>query len=303
MSAGDVFYAAGYEGGSLVVEQGFWDGRHLRHVRLEGGLWEGLPLGHRPILLAPCRLGRQALVICVVGGPPLPQQSFPVADTLLGRVSAGTPSWFSRDVIAVQRTESEVTQVLQRQADGLVLQFFNFNDQPFGSRALSFREILPDSPGEQLPLAPVPFHARSDATYMALGNRLVILKPVEGVKLIELPDVVLSLHGSLPFSGTRLVATMETGAILYWDDAAQRRASFAAELARPVARFTMGGWLVIASAETCQVYRTEGHRIQLEADCPGGTVDPLAVLDTADPNQFALFGLDGMIRLYRMPHR
>ena len=84
---------------------------------------------------------------------------------------------------------------------------------------------------------------------------------------------------------------------------AQRRASFATELDRPVARFTLGGWLAVASAATCQVYRTEGHRIRLEAECPGGKVEPLAVLDTADPNQFALFGTDGVVRLYEMPHR
>jgi hypothetical protein len=96
---------------------------------------------------------------------------------------------------------------------------------------------------------------------------------------------------------------METGAILYWDETAQRRASFATELARPIARFTSGGWLAIASAAACQVYRTEGHRIRLEADCPSSGTEPLAVLDTADANQFALFGTDGAIRLYQMPHR
>ena len=215
----------------------------------------------------------------------------------------GTPSWIPPDTIAVQRTDSGVTHVLQRQADGLVLHLFNFKDQPLGSRVLSYSEISPDRSGNRLLVGPVPLHARSDATYFALGNRLVILKPARGVKLVELPDVVLSLQGSLPFSRTRLVATMEMGAILYWDDAAQRRASFATELARPVVRFTMGGWLAIASAATCQVYRTEGHRIRLEADCPGSKVESLAVLDTADPNQFALFGVDGTIRLYQMPHR
>ena len=61
--------------------------------------------------------------------------------------------------------------------------------------------------------------------------------------------------------------------------------------------------LAVALAETCQVYRTEGRRIRLEADCPGSKVEPLAVLDTADPNQFAVFGADGAIRLYQMPHR
>ncbi len=193
--------------------------------------------------------------------------------------------------------------MLQRKADGLVLHLFNSKDQPLGSRLLSYSEILPEGFGDRLPVGPPPFHARSDATYLALGNRLVILKSVGGVTHIELPDTVLSLQGSWPFSRTRLVATMETGAVLYWDDAAQRRASFATELARPVARFTMGGWLAIASAETCQVYRTEGHRIRLEADCPGSKVESLAILDTVDPNQFAMFGMDGAIRLYRMPHR
>jgi hypothetical protein len=272
-------------------------------VRLESGLWEGLPLAHRPILLAADPHGRQTFVVCVVGGPPLPHQSFPVADALLGRVQAGTPSWVGPDTIAVQRTSSGVTQVLQRQADGLVLHFFNYNDQQLGSRHLSLSEILPDSLGNDLPLAPIPLHVRSDATYLALSNRLVIVRPTEGVKLVDLPDAILSLDGSLPFSRARLVATMETGAVLYWDDAAQRRTSIATELARPVARFTTGGWLVIASAGSCQVYGTEGHRIRLEADSPGSEVECLAVLDTADPNAFALFGVDGVIRVYQMPHR
>ena len=300
VSAGNVFYAAGYEGRRLVVEQGFWDGTH---TRLEGGLWDGLPLAHRPILLAPDPRGRQTLVVCVLGGPPLPEQSFPAADELPVQVRAGTPSWVPPDTIAVQRTNSGVTHVLQRQADGLVLHLFNFKDQPLSSRALPYSEIWPDGFRKRLPVTPLPLHARPDATYLALGDRLVIVKPAERAKIVELPDVALSLQGSWPFSRTRLVATMEAGAILYWDDTAQRRASFATELARPVVRFTMGGWLAVASAATCQVYRTEGHRIRLEADSPGSKVEPLAVLDTADPNQFALFGMDGTIRLYQMPHR
>ena len=51
------------------------------------------------------------------------------------------------------------------------------------------------------------------------------------------------------------------------------------------------------------MYRTEGHRIRLEAECPGSKVESPAVLDTGDPNQFAIFGVDGTIRLYQMPRR
>jgi len=299
-SAGNVLYAAGYEDGRLVVDQVFWNGTK---VRLEGGLWEGLPLDGRPILLAPDPRGRQPLVVCVVAGPPLPPQKFPVADASLGRVQAGTPSWIGPATIAAQRTGGGVTQVLQWRTDGLVLHFFNYQDQPLGSRHLPFSEILPAGLENGPPLAPIPFHARSDATYLALGNRLVVVKPIGGVELVDLPDTITALDGSLPFSRTQLVATMETGAVLCWDASAQRRASLATELARPVARFTTGGWLLIASAGSCQVYRTEGQRIRLEADGPGSEVRPLAVLDTADPNQFALFGMDGTIRIYQMRHR
>ena len=114
--------------------------------------------------------------------------------------------------------------MLQRQAAGLVLHLFNFKDQPLGSRLLSYGEISPDGSGDRLPVGPVPLHARSDATYLALGKRLVILKSVAGVTFVELPDIVLSLQGSSPFSCRRLVATMEIGAILYWDDTTQQRA-------------------------------------------------------------------------------
>jgi hypothetical protein len=196
-----------------------------------------------------------------------------------------------------------MTHVVQRQADELVVHLFNFADQPLSSRSVPYREIWPDGFVARVPFEPMPLHARSDATYLAAGDRLVILKPAEAAKIIELPDAVLSLQGSSPFSRTRLVATMEAGAILYWDDSAQRRASLATELARPVAGFTIGGWLVVASAAACHVYRTEGHRIRLEADCPGSSVEPLAVLNTTDPDEFALFGADGTVRLYQMPHQ
>jgi hypothetical protein len=262
-----------------------------------------LRLAQRPILLVPDPRGQPRLIVCVLGGPPIPEQSFPVADALLGRVRAGTPPWLPSDTVAVQRTSGGVTHVLQRQDEGLVLHLFNFHDQPLSSRFLPYGEIWPEGFRTSLPSAPFPLHARADATYIGLDNRLVIVKPAEGPKIVELPDAILSLQGSWPFSRTRLVATMAEGAVLYWDDSAQRRASFATELTRPVVRFTMGGWLVAASTSACQVYRTEGHRIRLEADCSGGKAEPLAVLDTDNPNQFALFEADGAIRLYQMPHR
>lgn len=298
VSVGSVFYATGYEGKRLIVEQGFWDGTH---TRLQTRQWEGLTPSKQPIMLTPAR-GGDSLMICLVGGPPLPQQFFPSTDELPERVSVGTPSWIPPDSIAIQRTSDGVTHVVQQQAEGLVLYLLNVDGRPLNSCHLPLSELR-DGFQREIPVIPMPLHARSDATYLAYVDRLVVAKPRKRLEIVELPNVILSLEGSCPFSRTRLVAAMEEGAILYWIDSGGRRASFATDLVRPVVRFTRGGWLVAASAAACQVYRTEGHRIRLQAECPGGKVEPLAVLDMADPNRFALFGMDGAIRLYQMPHR
>ena len=41
-----------------------------------------------------------------------------------------------------------------------------------------------------------------------------------------------------------------------------------------------GDWVAAASADTCALYRIEGHRIRRKAETVGGKVQPLAVLET-----------------------
>jgi hypothetical protein len=256
----------------------------------------------QPILLASDTRVPQLLLICLIGGPPLPQNFFPANNDLPDRVAVGTPSWIPSGAIAIDRISSGVAHIVVPQVDGMVLHLFDAYGSPLNSCHVPLSNLQSGSQ-HQIPVIPLPLHARSDATYLSFADRLVVIKPNKPLEIIELPDIILSLQGSWPFSRTRLVATMKEGAILYWDDTSGRRATFATELESPVVRFTKGGWLVAASADKSQVYRTEGHRIQLEAESSGSKVPLLGILDTVNPNQFALFGEDGAVQLYQLPNK
>jgi hypothetical protein len=99
-----------------------------------------------------------------------------------------------------------------------------------------------------------------------------------------------------------VAVALEQGAVLYWDDYQERSTPFAAELAAPALQFIEDGWLVAASANECHLYRTaENYTIRWEANLPHWHGQPLAVLSTNRPDQFALVGADGVVAIYQVP--
>ena len=54
-------------------------------------------------------------------------------------------------------------------------------------------------------------------------------------------------------------------------------------------QFTASGWLVAALDDQCQIYRTGTNRIELKPRMSNRS-RPIAILRTAHPDQFALFG-------------
>ena len=68
---------------------------------------------------------------------------------------------------------------------------------------------------------------------------------------------------------------------MVWDSSTARMELFAGNLKSPVAGFTHSGWLAVADAEECQLYRTESGRTHLEAVLPGSGPSPLAVVACA----------------------
>ena len=88
---------------------------------------------------------------------------------------------------------------------------------------------------------------------------------------------------------------------MFWEDG-RTVVRFAEELSHPVAAFTASGWIVLASSEELQVYKTEDRKIQLAAR-QGRNVRPVAVLATAHPDGFAVVREDGVVEQYQMPRR
>ena len=300
VSAGEVFYAAGYRDGRIEVEQGSWDGGPRR---LEDLAWSSVFPKRPPILLACGSQGWQPVIVSPLGGPPLPCRWFRAADQLPVWVWAGTPAWLPNNAIAVHRAPDGTAHLLTLDNDGLVLQSYSLKDEPLGSRCVAWSAIQSDDVRlRRISQLPVPFYVREGTAYVGLEDRLFILKPSGNVKVVDLPGKILRLHCSPPWSRARVAVALEQGAVLYWDDYQERSTSFATELAAPVMQFIEGGWFVAASANECHLYRTaENYQVRWEANLLHRHGQPLAVLSTNRSDQFALVGADGVVAIYQVP--
>src|SRR6185369_13905895 len=119
---------------------------------------------------------------------------------------------------------------------------------------------------------PVPLHAREERVHLGIGERLVIYSmATKEPEIVEVGEVITSLHGSAPGTRPRLAATFRQGGILYWENFYHRGLAdtFATELAEPVAGFTAGGDLVAAAVGGCEVYATQDRRVKLKAELSG----------------------------------
>ena len=299
VSAGDVFYAAGYRDNRIEVMQGCWQGPLQL---LEGGGWPpGFPR-HAPILVAGGSRDRQPVIVYPLPGPRLPYRCFPATDALPSKVFVGTPPWLPEKVAAVHRTADGTSHVLTMDHEGVALQSFGMQDEPLGSRAVAWSVLQSEGEALRVSQLPAPFHVRDGTAYVGMEDRLVVLKPDGRVKIIDMPGKILGLHGSAPLSRARVAVALEQGAMLYWDDFQERSSPFAGELAAPVVQFIEGGWLVAAAEKECHVYRTaENYKLRWEANLPHFHGAVLAVLPTARPDQFALFTANGIMALHQMP--
>jgi tetratricopeptide (TPR) repeat protein len=301
VSAGDVFYAAGYEGNRLAVVQGFWEGSLYQLARDK---WPSVPSQTPPILLACGSQSHHPVLVRPLGGPVLPWCRFPLTDELPVRIEVGTPPWLCDNALAVQRTVDGTAHVLAMHDAGLILFSYNLGNELLGLRSIPWSTVWPDGSviGELPTNRPVPFHMRGNTAYLGVGNQLVVLRPPESTKVVDLPGAILGIHGSAPFSRARVAVALEQGAMLYWDESQEHVSPFAVDLVAPVLQFIDGGWLVAASEEQCHVYRTaENYTIRWEASVSHRHGPPIAVLSTARPHEFALVCQNGTVATYQTP--
>jgi hypothetical protein len=256
------------------------------------------------IRLGPDPRNIRPLFLWEMGSQPLPFQPFPATDRYPLSILAGTPRGTPPLTAGVDRTPDGLTWVLAPSYDGqLVLHTYGPNSEPIASRtAVDSWETsarLAELPGLA---ASIPLHVRSGAAYVGFGDRLIVLKGNDKPRDVEMPGVIYGLCGSPPHSTVRIVAALEQGAAMFWDDAGSGRLErFASDLPHPVVTFTRSGWLAAAAEGVCEVYRTQGWNLRQHATTSDAPIHPRAVLPCADADQFAIASVEGILRVYRMP--
>lgn len=227
--------------------------------------------------------------------------AFVAADMVLHNSSTGSPGWMPDEAVAVAFSANGTRHVLVAMDDGLTLNTLDADAAPVRSQFMTYDSLWPGEGVFAPPVVPAPICTRDAAVYLGLGDRLVLVTGDTTPQVFTMPGMVHSLSGSTPYSVGRIVATMEQGAALFWEDE-QIEVRFAEGLSRPLAAFTASGWIVLAASEELHVYKTEERKIQLAAR-QGRNVRPVAVLATAQPDGFAIVREDGVVEQYQMPRR
>ena len=292
VSCGDHFYAAGFRDQRLCLVQSSWSGQ----TRMKHGLSEA-----RPILLALHPNREEEGVLHLVRGPRVPMIAFVASDIVLRNCFVASPGWVSEEAVGVAFAANETRHVLSATDDGLALNTLDANESPVRSQLITYDSLWPGEGVSAPPVLPVPMCARDAGVYLGLGDRLVLVTGDKTPTMFNLPGTVHSLCGSAPYSVDRIVATLEQGAALFWEDD-QTVVRFAEELSQPVAVFTASGWIVLASSDALHVYKTEDRMIRL-AVRQNRESRPVAVLATAHPDGFAVVREDGVVEQFQMPRR
>ena len=288
VSCGNHFYAAGFQDRQLCLAQSDWSGRTRTRQQSVSQI--------RPVLLAFDRNPRGAGVLHLIGAPRIPMMSLVASDVVLGSVNVGSPGWLPEEAVGVEFSHNGTKHVLATTDGGrLALNTLDANANPVRSQ-LIVDELWPEGV-----VLPVPMCARDAGVYMGLGNRLVLVTGDENQQMFHVPGIVHALCSSTPYSVGRVVATLEQGAALFWEDGLTV-VPFAEELSHPLAAFTASGWIVLVSAEELQVYKTEDGKLRL-AIRQRRNIHPIAVLPTAHPDGFAIVHEDGLVEQYQMPRR
>jgi hypothetical protein len=292
---GDVFTAAGLRENKLVFVRCRADGVI---EDLEKALWRVPSVQNQgPILLV--AWPDKHLPFHHLGCSVLPdERAFLAKEAFRGEVFFGGVRGMSETTFGATYSAQGVIWLVEVRNGHWTLVGLGPNAEPLTTRA-----IAPVTLAGPQPTLPIPIQARDDRVHIGLGERLVIYSMEKEPEIVEVGEVITSLHGSAPGTRARLAATFRQGGILYWENFYHRglAESFATDLADPVADFTGGGDLVAASVDGCEVYSTQDRRIKLKAELSGLRTRPLAVLPLPRPDQFALFGEDGELAVYQVP--
>jgi tetratricopeptide (TPR) repeat protein len=288
---GDHFYAIAVRGEQLLFVRGRWDGS-VRETERRDPLainthYRIQRAGARSAITFAIPLRRAGALPPADGGP---DSSYPAS------YLQQPPDARSGVIYDMSVDEHNVLWSLRESAGAAALILYAHD--PAG-RLLSSRSLdCAANPG--LFTSPTALVARAGIAYVLCGNAIHCF---DGDRQwdINLHRPAADLLVSHPHVRPRLVVTFaEGGVVIFPEDGHAVR--FGEGLFDPVACFTRGGTLVVIGrgrGMTCRVERTG-----IQGVSPfewAGPEAPVAIVPTAEPDGFAVFLPDGLIRVMRLP--
>ena len=169
-------------------------------------------------------------------------------------------------------------------------------NQKLGEIATTFNLCQPEADN-----LPVPTHGRNDLLAVGHFNQLLLVRGENDIDRLEFAAAIQQIAGSAPFTRPRLAIVTTEGTYLVWLQGSETPATTRCglELNAPVACFTVGGRLVLVAANGGEIYETSGGRLTLHSRLPWRE-QPLAVLPTDEPDQFAIISATGLVHVYKI---
>ena len=296
--SGKQLFVAGHSDSELYLNRCSWaePDRPGKTWRTDPGLTES------PIILAVDPQSDKFILVHVVGGPILttehvfqPSSECPIA------TRAGSIRGMSPGVVAAARTVHGITWLLESRGGHLTLVAVGPHGEQMSTQTVPMPE--PSLDFEDTPsVLPVPLHARGDRVYVGVVNKMLVFMKAIPIDTVEFAQRITSLVGSAPNTRTRIAATFARGGTVLWHDLeGVHMEPFAGDVPYPVVCFNRGGYLIVASEGCCQVYSTQGRRVQFEAELTNSNSKPIAVLSAPRTDQFGIVSEAGEISVYELP--
>ncbi len=284
VSCGGHFYAAGIAGLRQVrVVRGSWDGvLAWRSKTVQGPVTENAPIdlllacdprGHGPVVLHACRQ------------PPVPMISFITSKVVPSQIQVGSPGWLPAEAVAVAFSANGTKHFLATTDDDFSLSTLDATGTPVKSQLIAYPSLLRSYEGTSgPPVLPVPICARDEGVYLGLGNRLVLVTGDKQMRIFQIPGIVHSLCGSTPYSVGRVVATLDQGAAMFWEEG-RDIVRFAEEL-QPSRRRVYGQRMDRAGCERGVARLQDGRPQDPTGGAPGPECPPYRRVAYRAPRRF-----------------
>jgi hypothetical protein len=307
VSIGSEYYAAGVTAHNrLLLIRGRWDGGIQHPVGEPWQITQTQASGR--IILAADPRGVAKLLLHMVPGTSKEELNFPKGVGFPDPLVAGAHSYAFANTFGLGYSVGGGTivanfdHIMDTPLDGLILQYDSAGmlngNQTFSIPSDELDSVVSedfyaDSTWERT------YFERSGWHYIGLDRLVTIVGPKRGI--IKLHSPVRAITGSPPHTKPRIIFACEEGGCVLWgEDAESSQWTFARDMPSPVVGLNRGGYLIAASAEKLQVYRTSQTPLPYvgETRCRG--VEPVAVLAHEQLNRFGVLSADGRVAVYEV---